>query len=236
MRQVNQTRGWAQKIRMGEFFVSRSSRVFLLVILCDLFVLTVYIWLISIGHWTKWPASSSYYYSLATSFSRGQLSLDLKPYPALLALPNPYDPDARTGIAYPQDVSLYRGKFYLYFGPVPALILVIARILSSGVIGDQYLVFAFVSGIFLLLSLFIVNLRQRYFPDISAGSIALVVLMVGLMSPFGWVLGNPSIYNAAIAAGQFFFSLGSIPSSARSKAIPHQNGKWRSPDCYGLPR
>lgn len=207
MRQLNQTCDWLQKIRIREFFTSRSS-LFLLVILCDLFVLTVYIWLISIGHWDQWPTRSTYYDSLATSFSHGQSFLEIKPDPALLALPNPYDPDTRTGIDYPQDVSLYKGKFYLYFGPVPALILVFVRILSSNAIGDQYLVFAFVSGIFLLLSLLIVNFQQRYFRDISAWFIALIVLMVGLMNPFVWVLGNPSIYNAAITAGQFFFLTG----------------------------
>ena len=130
---------------------SNSSQVIPLGILCYLFVLAIYVWLISIGQWTKWPTISSYYDSLASSFSQRHLYLEINPDPALLALPNPYDPNARTGIDYPQDVSLYKGKFYLYFGPTPALILVIAKTVFPVVIGDQYLVFAFIAGIYLLL-------------------------------------------------------------------------------------
>ena len=65
--------------------------------------------------------------NLATAFEHGSFSLEAKPNPALLALPDPYDPSARAGINYPKDFSLYKGRYYLYFGPVPALILAIFK-------------------------------------------------------------------------------------------------------------
>ena len=128
---------------------------FLLVAACCILVLTVYTWLISVGTWTRWPTRWNSYDSLATSFRHGQLDLQMAPDAALLALPDPYDPAARTGVPSPQDVSLYRGRFYLYFGPVPALIVLVVKTVIDGLIGDQILVFAFVSGIFLIQAFFI---------------------------------------------------------------------------------
>jgi len=193
---------------MRKFDVSRPLQVFLLVSLCDLFVLTVYVWLVSAGLWTNWPTITHYYDQLATSFAHGQLSLKAKPDPALLALSNPYDPNARIGIPYPGDISLYKGKFYLYFGPIPALILLIPKMVYSKRIGDQYLVFAFVSGICILQSFIIIKLWRRFFPDISPWIIPPLILISGLIYPFDYMLTYPAIYKAAIAGGQFFFLAG----------------------------
>ncbi len=60
--------------------------------------------------------------------------------PALLALSNPYDPDARKGIPGLQveqpgtiwDMSLYDGRVYLYWGPAPALLLSAIKLRLSG--------------------------------------------------------------------------------------------------------
>ena len=120
-----------------DFIPSRPRASLLPLICCCLIILTVYVWLISVGTWTRWPTHWYAYDSLATSFLHGQLSLETRPDPALLALSNPYDPAARQGIPYPQDASLYNGRFYFYFGPFPALFLVIAKSFIPGQIGDQ---------------------------------------------------------------------------------------------------
>src|ERR1700690_369205 len=106
------------------FADSKSRQVFLFASISILFVITVYIWFISFGLWTRWPPppfpqSSHYFYDqLATAFEHGQLFLEKKPSPALLALRNPYNPSARVGLDFVTDFSLYNGKYYLYFGPV----------------------------------------------------------------------------------------------------------------------
>src|SRR3990172_6126385 len=100
-----------------------------------LLVIAVYLWFISVSR----DATSSYYALLATSFRQGELSLSLRPDPALLELANPYDPAARQGIKTPLDLSLYNGKFYLYWGPAPALLLSIVQTLFHGQVPDVYL-------------------------------------------------------------------------------------------------
>ena len=202
------------------FPARRSSRPLILVALSNLLVLTIYVWLISVGTWIHWPGHWSLYDALATAFRHGQLALMEKPDPALVALPDPFNPATRQGIPSPQDISLYNGRFYSYFGPVPALILAIVKFFVAGTIGDQYLVFAFSSGIFLLLSYMIVVIRRSFFADISDWALVPVILVGGLMNPFVWVVSTPSVYNAAITAGQFFFLAGFCMSFAAVRKIP----------------
>ncbi|HEX8990666.1 MAG TPA: hypothetical protein VF784_03220, partial [Anaerolineales bacterium] len=153
-------------------------------------------------------------------FRHGQLSLERKPDPALLALPDPYDPATRHGIPSPQDLSLYKGRFYLYWGPVPALLLVPIKSLIPGVIGDQYLGFAFISGIFLLLSYLIVTIRRLFFPSAPAWTLAPLILAAGLTNPWPWLIATPSIYNAAVTGGQFFFLAGLCVAFAAFRKSP----------------
>lgn len=187
---------------------SGERHVNVLILLTDALVLTVYVWLISVGTWIHWPTHGFAYDALASAFRRGQLALEAAPDPALLALPDPYDPVARQDVTFIRDYSLYDGHYYLYFGPVPALILVLVKSLISGQIGDEYITFVFVAGIFVLMSLLIRSIRTRLFPDSSSWTVAPAVLTAGLMVPWTWFLTAPSKYTASIGAGQFFFLAG----------------------------
>ncbi|MGA7193277.1 MAG: hypothetical protein WBW94_06565 [Anaerolineales bacterium] len=177
-------------------------------------MIATYIWFISFGSWTNWPAppfsqSSRYFYDqLATAFQHGQLSLDKMPSAALLALHNPYNPSARAGLDYVTDFSLYNGKYYLYFGPVPALLLIIIKLLAPVKIDDLYLVFIFVSGILIAQSLLIIKIRERFFQNVPTWMVPCCILFAGLISPFTWLLTEARVYEAASAGGQFFFLTG----------------------------
>jgi hypothetical protein len=183
-----------EQISQSDFFVFPAL----------LIVTAIYLWFMSISY----ESSSNYYALLGASFRQGKLSLPLRPDPALLALPNPYDPAAREGIRAPLDLSLYKGKFYLYWGPAPALLLTIVEPLFPGEISDAYLLFAFICGIFLSQSLLIINIWERFFPDIPKWIVTLSVFVAGLISPTLWLLSQPKIYETAIAGGQFFFIAG----------------------------
>jgi hypothetical protein len=183
-------------------------RVFAFTSFSMLLVIIVYIWLISFGSWFIWPVTSNYYDQLATAFEYRSLSIETKPSRALLALPDPYDPGARAGINYPKDFSLYNGKYYLYFGPVPALILAIVKSMGLNNLGDQDIVFAFVSGIFIFQSLLIIKIWRRFFQKVPLWIILACVLFGGLVSPFTWILTQARVYEAAASSGQFFFLAG----------------------------
>ena len=195
---------------VGYFAHSKSRQVFLFAFASILFLITAYLWFISFGLWTSLPTPESYYFydQLATAFEHGQLSLDKRPSAALLALHNPYDPSTRAGIDYITDFSLYNGKYYLYFGPVPALFLTFIKPFVPGKVGDQYLVIVFVSGICIVQSLLIIKIWERFFHDTPAWMVPLGILFSGLVSPFAWILTQARVYEAASASGQFFFLTG----------------------------
>ena len=191
----------------------KSYQVFILTFLGILLVITAYIWFISFGSWVHWPATTNYdgyYNQLAIAFQHGSLSLEITPSPALLALHNPYDPTIRhsNNVVYPIDFSLYKGKYYLYFGPVPALFLLIIKLLGISTIGDHYFVFVFVSGILIFQSLLIIKIWKRFFQNISVWVLSLCILFCGLISPVPWILTEARVYEAASASGQFFFLAG----------------------------
>ena len=117
--------------------------------LAIIIVSAVYIW--SFLPFVNSSPTSNNYSQLAIAFKSHQLYLNEKPPAALLALSDPYDWSARYSIrrSFTMDVSLYNGRFYLYWGPVPSLLLMIFSNEQLQVLGDQYVFFAFLYGLFL---------------------------------------------------------------------------------------
>jgi hypothetical protein len=72
-------------------------------------------------------AADTYYNLLVQGFRAGHLSLEKDVPPGLTQLTDPYDPKAnahfRLGSDRLHDLSYYKGRLYLYFGVMPALIL-----------------------------------------------------------------------------------------------------------------
>lgn len=188
-------------------FVRRNWYIFPILIL----VILVYIWFASSGSWTHWQPATRYYAELALSFEQGQLHLLSEPNENLLRLSNPYDPNARQGVNYFIDYSLYNGKYYLYWGPVPALLLMVIDPFTRGRVADLYLVFNFVCGLFLVQSLFVMMMQERFFRDLPKWLPGLSIFVMGLITPWTYMLinePNGRIYEAAIAGAQFFLMSG----------------------------
>jgi len=195
--------------KRNTFFAPRltSETVKVLFSLAHIWVIVcvVYIWFITYGTWTTWNHTTGYYDLLAKAFDRGQLNVDINPGPALLSVPNPYDPAYRpffNGDIW--DMSLYKGKLYLYWGPVPALLIAPLKLFIQSKITDNYLVFAFLAGLLVFDSLILVKLRKNIFPKIPAWHIFPAVLLVGLAAPILWSVSSPRVYEAAVASGQLF--------------------------------
>ncbi len=118
-----------------------------------------------------------HYEYLAEGFLHGQTSLSLEPPPELLRLKDPYDP-ATNGPWRLWDASLYKGRFYLYQGPTPALVLMLPwRALTGRAMPQRLAVAAFaglgIAGLALLLG----GIRRRHFPELSPLCLAAVVVV-----------------------------------------------------------
>ncbi|HTP00024.1 MAG TPA: hypothetical protein VMJ64_01520 [Anaerolineales bacterium] len=175
-------------------------------------VLIAYLFMATDGTWSRWPVSTDYYDRLARALVSGRLYVKEAPHPALLALANPYDPDARKGIPglVPEatdtiwDMAMYRGRVYLYWGPVPSILLAPLKAVLPVVVGDQTLTFALLLGAFACSSLILLRLWRHFFSDTPSWTLVGGMLLLAFANPAPWLLLSPRIYEAAIAAGQFF--------------------------------
>lgn len=82
---------------------------------------------------------------LADAFLSGHLHLGVTPDPELLKLANPYDPSTRGSAPFLWDLSLYKGRYFVYWGPVPTLLMYIPWRLVTGSYPDEHLVIMILS-------------------------------------------------------------------------------------------
>jgi hypothetical protein len=168
-------------------------------------VFVVYAWFITYGNFATWQNSTRYYGHLADAFTKGQLFVDIKPNEELLAARDPYDSEDRPHFDDEiWDMSLYKEKLYIYWGPVPALLLTPFQAFSSKPLHDIYLVYVFFCGLFMVNSLFILQLWRQFFADVPLRHVLAAMALIAFILPILWSLNVPEVYEAAIGAGQFF--------------------------------
>ena len=168
-------------------------------------IIIIYIWFITFGTFTEWRASTRYYSLLADAFGKGQLHVDVEPGAALLAADDPYNNEGRPPFDDDVwDLSLYKGRLYLYWGPVPALLMTPLQRALNTRLPDLYPVFFFFCGLLLVNSLILLKMRSFLHPSLPLRNLIASLLVPGLILPIPWSLGIPDIYEAAIGAGQFF--------------------------------
>lgn len=199
-----------------KFEVKQPVRNYLLVIPSLFVVILFYTWYVTSGGGNQSGTTTIYYAYLAEAFLNGDLHLALNPTPQLLALDNPYDVAARielkrSGVVTPMDFSLYKEKFYIYWGPVPAILLAAIQVVSDALISDFILAFTFGLGIFLVQSFLLLSVWEHYYYTLPRWMLPLSIFLGGSIWPIVLLRHYDDyarIYQAAIGAGQFFLLSG----------------------------
>jgi hypothetical protein len=166
------------------------------------------LWYTSNGRFPFFDRIGNYYVTLGDAFAHGQLSLRELPDPRLIQLQDPYTMSQRKDIPYLWDASYFQGKYYLYWGPVPALLYAAIQAVTGVPPIDQLGILLAAIGLQVLTLLLLWRWRQRFFPRAPGFSIPLFVLVAGFNVPYLHLLGRPEIYETSILAGQFFLFLG----------------------------
>ena len=191
-----------------------------------LFVVLVYVWLVSSGTWTAWTSPTRYYADLARGFQQGHLYLPIKVNPALLTSPDPYAPLPSGATQAPIDYTYYKGRYYLPWGAVPALIVWAWRGIFHVWLGDLQLTFGFISGLLVAQALIVLLLWQTPFRMLPKWLLWLAVPVIGLAGPAPFMLNNylgARIYEASVAGGQFFLIAGLLMALI---ALEHYSREW----------
>ena len=152
------------------------------------------------------------YGQLAQSFLHGQTALMVTPDPKLLAAPDPYDGSADRG-NFPWDYSYYKGKFYLYFGPTPAIFLFIPYYLITGQTMDMAFAFLIISCVNVLLFTLLLRLMVKaWFPHVPLPWQAALIVVYGFSNLAPYHLRRGMMYemeemSAATFLLAFFITL-----------------------------
>ena len=188
----------------------RDRRRIVALVAAAVLVEIVYWYFTSAGTFTRWHFYTAYLNDLADGFRAGHLHLSVEPPAALLAHPNPLDP-ANRDLWY-WDASLYHGHYYLYWGPVPALLLAAAKTLFriSTPVGDEPVVFGLATLQLVAGTLFIERAGRRLFDRTPVALEVAAILVLGLANPTLYNLGRGAVYEAAIVGGQAFLLLGLV--------------------------
>ena len=148
------------------------------------------------------------YNRLCDALLAGQLSLLVTPRPELLRLADPYDPRANDPFKI-WDYSLYRGRYYLYFGVAPALAAFLPFRMLTGMDLPENLAAALFmfGGVLSSLAAFLI-VAGRFLPRTPLHLVASAAVLLGFSNFGPYILRRPAVYEVAVAAGYCFLMSG----------------------------
>ncbi|HTU02808.1 MAG TPA: hypothetical protein VMG58_13360, partial [Candidatus Sulfotelmatobacter sp.] len=193
-----------------QFLTGRSAIIRALVLALSLgAAIAFYAWAISPARpiFARIEGSDEYYNLLVRGFRSGHLSLQAEVPPGLLKLKDPYDPAQNAPFGM-HDVSFYKGKFYLYFGVAPALVLYWpVAALSGRYLEDRQAIFLFCTAALLASSYLLIKIRRRYFPEAGLAAEAGGIIAIGFANMVPVLIRRPQFYEVAITSALAFFML-----------------------------
>lgn len=149
-------------------------------------------------------ARTAYYNLLVDGFRAGQLAMKIDPDPGLVRLENPYDP-LQNGPYRLHDATYYKGRYYLYFGVTPALVLFWPYVALTGdYLWHREAVAIFSSGVFLIGVGLLCAVRRRYFPRAGALSLGLAIVGLGAATTLPILLRRPDVWEVPISCAALF--------------------------------
>lgn len=186
--------------------------------------------LLIIIHWQPYTldlgirASGVYYEELARAFMKGQTHLLGLPDPRMLALYDPWYSGTNAGWRWGRgihDLSLYHGRFYLQWGPLPAIFLMAWKLVSNSVVPISLFAYIFLtaSNLLLLACILKVTIPRGTSPSLLMVTVTILCLF---LNPI-WIgcIRQSNIYQAPIAFAHFFIAL-----SAFTLCVAFQDA-WR---------
>lgn len=169
--------------------------------------------------------TAEFYALLARNLLQGKTWLPIAPRPELLRLSNPYDPVQNTYYRL-HDASLYGGRYYLYFGIVPAVTLFAPyHLLTHGDLPNRVAVPIFcIVGFLCSCALFFVLARRNRW-ELPPWLQRAVIIALGTMSAVSLLLRRPSFYEVAIAGG-YCFAMAGFLALGRAVLVSEGSLKW----------
>ena len=155
---------------------------------------------------SPWPHHKQYQ-ELAEALAEGKVYLEAEPSAQLQAVENPYDTIylQANGIPYQADYAYFQGKYYVYFGVVPELLLYLPCYLLTGHHLPNYMaVFFFYSGFIVAVFALYRELVKRWFPSTPYFLYLMACVLTVGCGNYLFMIVRPDLYNTPIMAANMF--------------------------------
>ena len=177
---------------------AKTSELPVVALIC-LGIVAAYLWMAfpAVPQYGLLRPDQQHFNQLVAGFRSGQLSLRQVPDPAMAKLADPFDPDQNHAYRL-QDASYYGGKYYIYYGAAPALILFWPYVAITGsYLAQKYAVVVFCSAGFLIGAALVWQVRRRCFPGVGSGTLYAMVLAMGAVDCTFFLVRRPEMYEVS---------------------------------------
>jgi hypothetical protein len=141
-----------------------------------------------------------HYEYLTEGFLSGHTYLSVDPPQDLLELKDPYKPGQKVSRSL-LDASLYKGRYYIYYGPTPAVLLMAPWRLATGLMIPQRVAVALFGAAGLAaLALLLRSVRARLYPGASDAALAWAFFFAANASWLPVVIRRPLFWELPIVA------------------------------------
>ncbi len=152
------------------------------------------------------PGHRDQYERMAQSILNGHLYLEYEDVdPRLSEMENPYDPQARKelGIYYHWDHAFYNGKYYMYFGIVPVVLLFLPyQLLTGNALTTYKATQIFTVGTILAIFALFDFLRKKIFSKMPFDLYLILSMVLSFVSVW-YAIVAPALYCTAIMSAVF---------------------------------
>ena len=128
----------ASKLHKIEYTSLNRNRVLSLIFGVFIINAVAFLWITGLNGFFQYEPQINHeqYQKLVESFTQGSLSILDEPTPELVDMENPYDMTQRSAVVgegnYYFDYAYFNGKYYVYFGVVPAVLIYLPYYLFNG--------------------------------------------------------------------------------------------------------
>lgn len=176
-----------------------------------------------------------HYGDLADAFLAGQTYLLKEPPPELIAQDSPRDYAVANRMLEYRDLLLFNGRFYIFYGPVPALLLFVPyKWLTGEQMDIRFAAWLMTTlGTIAIVTLMAMLAKRLAIQNKRFETFFAFILAIGTFIPYQ--LGQSSYYQVALGGSYLFTGLAFI-SLTRAFDAPHGQPKWLAAAslCFGL--
>ncbi len=190
-------------------------------------LVSFYFWTATAGRIPRLgDAGGERYNLLASALLRGQLHLPVEPAAELLQVDEPYRPGPQGHRYGLHDASLYHGRYYLYFGVVPALTAFVPwRLVGLGPLPESIATFLFATGALVFIGLLFRDLVGVHLPRTTGWMQAGCFFVAGLTSVLPFLLRTARTHEVAVSAG-CLFAVGAAWFFLRARLAGSSRSRW----------